>query len=421
MSEKGRIQKELLLEDQLQDKLCQNILSESQEHFRVIAEYSPNMIFINRGGSVVYVNDRCVQVMGYTKEEFYADDFDFLCLIAEGSKALIRSNMYRHSQGEDFPSYEYGLVTKDGKKIDALISTKLIKFKGEGSILGIVTDITDHKELERKLQIAQHELEERVKMRTQDLVTSNYALIKTQRELYDSKHLADMGKLAATVAHELRNPLGVIKVSAYNIRKKSETPLVDKHIDKIEKKVAESEQIINELLTYARIKMPNKTKVKVYDILEECVSAAGDRFKKENILFTNDFDFAKDMEIEADPLQMKEILSNIINNACQAFCGKDDRNVEVKASQHDDGSISIVVKDNGIGIPESDIQKVFEPFFTKKSGGTGLGLSICRELVELHRGEVRIESFVGVGTKVIVKLPPEIKERTEYGKEDPDN
>jgi PAS domain S-box-containing protein len=123
------------------------------EHdFQTFTEQSPNMIFINRGGQLVYVNKRCIEVMGYSREEFYAPGFDFMTLIAPESIALIRTNFNRHMTGQDIEPYEYSLLNKQGEKIEAIITTKLINYESEKAILGIITDITDRKRAEEELQ-----------------------------------------------------------------------------------------------------------------------------------------------------------------------------------------------------------------------------------------------------------------------------
>jgi PAS domain S-box-containing protein len=120
--------------------------------FQIITEQSPNMIFINKQGRVVYVNRLCSQEMGYSKEELCAPDFDFMTLIAPESVDRVRSNFKKHMQGQEVASYEYYLITKTGKKIAAIITTKLIRYQGESAILGIITDISERKNVEEELQ-----------------------------------------------------------------------------------------------------------------------------------------------------------------------------------------------------------------------------------------------------------------------------
>ena len=133
-------------------KQAEQALRESEEKFRSFSEQSPNMIFINSRGRVVYANQQSVDVMGYTREEFYAPGFDFMKLIAPESVDHIREVYARHGRGEDVEPYEYTLVTKDGRRLESIITTKLIDYDGTRSILGIVTDITERVKAVRALR-----------------------------------------------------------------------------------------------------------------------------------------------------------------------------------------------------------------------------------------------------------------------------
>ena len=123
----------------------ENGLRESEEKFRNLAEQSPNMIFIWRKGGVVYANRQCELTTGYAREEFYTPGFDFQTLTAPGSRAAVAENFRRHLAGEELPPYEYSLLTREGRRIDAILTTKLMRYDDEPAILGIVTDITTRK------------------------------------------------------------------------------------------------------------------------------------------------------------------------------------------------------------------------------------------------------------------------------------
>jgi len=141
-----------IVRDITKRKLDEQALRESEEKFRSVAEQSPNMIFINARGRVVYTNQKSADVMGYTREEFYAAGFDFMRLIASESVELIKSVYARHARGEEVEPYEYTLVTKGGRRIESIITTKLIDYDGTKAILGIVTDITDRVRADRALR-----------------------------------------------------------------------------------------------------------------------------------------------------------------------------------------------------------------------------------------------------------------------------
>jgi PAS domain S-box-containing protein len=140
-----------VIKDITERKKAEDALIESEEKFRNLAEQSPNMIFINKRGRVVYANKECEEVMGYKREEFYHPDFDFMALIAPEFRQLIKTNLGRHMKGEEIEPYEYGLITKDGERLDAIITTRLIKYDGENSVLGTITDITEHKKAQKEI------------------------------------------------------------------------------------------------------------------------------------------------------------------------------------------------------------------------------------------------------------------------------
>lgn len=144
-----------LLHEINERKSTEKALKDSEERFRNLAEESPNMIFINVKGRIVYANNKCVEIMEYKRPEFYSPDFSFFKLIAPESRDKINENFKKHLNGEDIAPYEYTLVTKSGKTIEALITTKLFKYGGEQAILGIITDIGEQKEVEEALKISE--------------------------------------------------------------------------------------------------------------------------------------------------------------------------------------------------------------------------------------------------------------------------
>lgn len=132
--------------------LAEEALRESEEKFRTLADKSPNMIFINQDGNVVYANDACVEIMGYTHEEFYSDNFNFMDLIHPQDRAGIWERFQHHLQGDEIPQYESRLVTKEGQQLHAIHATRIIHFGGRKAIIGIVTDVTDRIKTEEALR-----------------------------------------------------------------------------------------------------------------------------------------------------------------------------------------------------------------------------------------------------------------------------
>ncbi len=122
-----------------------------EDRLGILAEQSPSMVFINVGGRVVYANRRCEEIVGWRREELTDPGFDFLTLIAPDSLALVGAMFARHARGEEVPPYEYGLLARDGRRLEVIITTRLVTHGGERGILGIVTDITERKRSERLL------------------------------------------------------------------------------------------------------------------------------------------------------------------------------------------------------------------------------------------------------------------------------
>lgn len=234
-------------------------------------------------------------------------------------------------------------------------------------------------------------------------VKAQRELEKTKEKLNQAKRLSDLGLLAATVAHELRNPLSVIQAALYNINRKKENAPIDNQIQTIEKKIMESEQIISNLLAYAKIKIPDFKKIDIIQLLDESIDAVARMFQHNNINVNKiiNQDFIRFIQI--DPYQIKEVFNNILLNSFQSI-NKKKGEIDI-VGKTIDSFMEITIIDNGSGIKKNDLINVFKPFFTRKSRGTGLGLSICHEIINLHHGSIVIESKVSKGTKIIIRLP----------------
>jgi PAS domain S-box-containing protein len=139
------------IELEKEKKKTDDALHESEEHFRSLAEESPDMIFIHDMRRIVYANKLCEEVIGYSREELYAESFDFMKLIAPEHRDRLRESFAAHAEGKEVPQVEYALVTSSGSRIDALINTRLIMYSQKPAILGVVTDVTQMRRVERAL------------------------------------------------------------------------------------------------------------------------------------------------------------------------------------------------------------------------------------------------------------------------------
>ena len=150
--------------------------------------------------------------------------------------------------------------------------------------------------------------------------------------------------------------------------------------------------------------MPNFEAINMFDILNECIGIAKKRSLKNKISVDKKIEFLKDIPIEADPLQMNELFTNVINNSFDSL-SEDKGKIEITGKLLDHEFIKIYIKDNGSGIDDGDLKKIFEPFFTTKAKGIGLGLTVCSQIIRLHEGVIDVKSKKGKGTTVAVTLP----------------
>jgi PAS domain S-box-containing protein len=287
--------------------------------------------------------------------------------------------------GEPYSAYEKPFVYRDQPEKGVTYwdwNIQPVK-NAAGSIEGLVLCLIDRTELHRNRE----------------------KLVNAEKELLESKRLSDIGTLAATVAHELRNPLAAIRIASFNIRRKYPEPSLKNHLDNIEKKVAESDRIINNLLFYSRLRMPSCETASLYDILEEVAGHAQCKFEKQLVLLKKQYQALQGRMMVLDPLQMKEVFSNILDNAYEALL-RDSGSIEIEAvCREKEGAVAVMIRDNGVGIAPEHLEKISEPFFTTKSKGTGLGLTVCYQVVHLHDGTIAVESIPRQGTCFTVTLP----------------
>jgi signal transduction histidine kinase len=228
-------------------------------------------------------------------------------------------------------------------------------------------------------------------------------LVEAQKELARSRRLKELGRLSASVAHELRRPLASLKLSLYNMRKKRQNPEIDRHLDNCDEKIFESEQIISNLLKSTNLREPKFTKIDLSSILSECIDDLRSHYKGRDVEMFQDLSGLHGITVEADPVQLKEVAYNIIQNSFDAVPEPTGK-IRIEGFSADNAA-GFRVKDNDKGIPREDIGKVTEPFYTTKHQGVGLGLSIAKEIIGLHGGTLEFESEAGVGTTVTVTVP----------------
>ena len=375
-------------------KKVEEELLESEEKFRNLAEQSPNMIFINQGGRVVYANKKGEEIVGYSKEEFYSPTFNFLNLTSPEYVETVKLSFAKHLRGEEVSPYEYVLVTKEGKRINGIIATKLIDYRGKKAIMGIITDITEQKKTEAKLEEYRDNLEKLVEERT--------------KQLKDAERLAAIGATAGMVGHDIRNPLQAITGDVYlaktelsTIPDSEEKNNIEESLTEIEKNIDYINKIVQDLQDFARPLNPNAGEADLKLIIDKLLEK-NDLPKNVKVSVKVEDD-AKKIVVDADYLN--RILYNLVTNAVQAMSKGGRLTIHTYKEAND---TVIAVKDTGVGIPKEIQGKVFTPMFTTKSKGQGFGLPVVKRMTESLGGTVTFESEEGKGTTFIIHLPTQI-------------
>jgi PAS domain S-box-containing protein len=260
----------------------------------------------------------------------------------------------------------------------------------------IAKNITESKKTRAELERLKEHLESEVKKKSDDLIAANNKLNRTER-------LAAMGQLAGTVAHEFRNQLGVMRNVGYllKLRLAHMDEKTRKHLDILDEQIVTTDRIIENILTFARVKKPHMKLIHVSDIVLQVLSKSKFKSYEKVSIETS---LTKDDELYADEVQLFQIFDNLINNAVEAV--KNDGHVEVIVDRLSD-AIIVKVIDDGYGIDHENLTKIFDPLFTTKARGAGLGLSTVKLIVEAHSGHISVDSTRGEGTVVTVSLPIE--------------
>ena len=234
-------------------------------------------------------------------------------------------------------------------------------------------------------------LEKRVEQKRQELEEANQKILRSER-------MAAIGELAGMVAHDLRNPLAGVKNAVYVLRKRQANigAVGISMLDNIDQAVEHADSIINDLLDYSReihLQIEEHSSKALVDYALLSVKIPSNISIKENIV---------DMLVRADANKVQRVFVNLIKNAIEAMPNGGYLTIN---SDLKDSIVEFSFIDNGSGMSEETLEKIFTPLFTTKAQGMGLGLSICKRLIEAHGGNIEVESVLGKGTKFTVSLP----------------
>ena len=233
-------------------------------------------------------------------------------------------------------------------------------------------------------------------------------LKKWQQQAMRNEGLSAMGEVAAQVAHEIRNPLGVIKLFASLLRKEFDGDgRGEELLEHILIGVKEIEGVLGNLLLFVRPQAPVFRTIDLRAPLREVLSFVAPLLEENGIRMVERISRSP-LEIEGDGELLKQVFYNVVLNAVQAMpeggtlrVSTTRRRSRVKGQR----MVEVAVADSGVGIPPEDLQRIFSPFFTTKERGTGLGLTVVHRIVEVHGGLVEVESEVGKGTTFRISIP----------------
>lgn len=345
-------------------------MPDKDDLFRVAVESAPNaMLLVDRRGRIVLANAAAERLFGHSRED----------LLQTGIDQLVppRFRHRHHTHRADFHATPQSrpmgagrdlyALRKDGSEIPVEIGLNPIKTRDGDFVLAAVVDLT--------------------------------AIKRMQAELVRTQSLAALGEMAATVAHEIKNPLAAISGPLQILADDLPTGDPRKELMKdILGQVKRLDGTVSGLLQFSKPTTPRREAIVLADFIERIGRMAADRTGSVSIRKSG----PEGLTVSADPALLEQVFWNLFLNSAEAM--KDGGEIRVSFEELAD-AVQVSIEDSGAGIPPELLGRLFRPFVTTKTSGTGLGLAICRKIMEAHGGSVGISSNVGQGTKVQLRLP----------------
>lgn len=347
-------------------KMAEKELKEKKEKFRLLIDnFQDTVGLITEDGFWIHMNNTGRKLFGVTlKEEMIGKClFDYIHPDdREKTKTHMISDLYKEP-------IECTIFRSDGKF--KYVEIKFIPsiYKDREVYQIVIRDLTERKEAE-------------------------YIMQRTEK-------LYVVGQLAAGIAHEIRNPLTVIKGFTQLVMEAEQ----NKYLDVVMKELERVESIVSDLLFLAKPQISTIEKVNLQKVLEDTITLFYSESLLHNIEMIQDI-YLPDPFIKGEANKLKQVYINLIKNAIEAMPkgGK----IMIKAKQLNEKILTQVI-DEGIGVPDNLIEKLDEPFYSTKEKGTGLGLMICNQIIKNHRGTITIESEPNHGTTVSIQLPKNLE------------
>jgi PAS domain S-box-containing protein len=378
----------------------------SEEKYRNILESIEEGYYeFDTAGNLKFYNDGFKKIVGYDKNELKEINYRVLTEKSNITEILKAFN-HVYSSHKSYKNIEWPIIRKDGAKRFLETSISLLKSE-EGlpiGFQGIIRDVTDRNLAEASLIEAYQELKH------------------TQSQLIQSGKLASIGELASGVAHELNQPLMVIRGNAQIIQKNIENERlkfedIEKQVEPIVRNTKRMMNIINHLRTFSRQSKAEFYQLNINNVIEDSFLMIEEQLRLRNIRIEKSF-LSNLPDIYGDSNQLEQVILNFLTNARDAITGKycdsnhseiTDEKIEIitQISDSKENFIEIIIRDTGGGIKKEFRDNIFDPFFTTKEvgKGTGLGLSISYGIIQDHNGLIEMANSGPDGTTFKILLP----------------
>jgi len=374
-------------------------LKESKARYQDYYDNAPDMaVSVSaKTAEILDCNQTLANAMGYTKKEIIGRPiFDMYhpdCMedVEKAFQSFVKTGEVRDT--------ELQLKKRDGTKIDVELNVTAARDEEGNTVRSRSSwrDITKRKRAEAEAARAQQALLDQQRRETERVEA---ALERARAELVRKTRLATIGQVSASIAHELRNPLGSVRNAVYYLKRHTghEDPSVAEFLDVIDEEVNASDRVIGNLLEMTRARAAAKRTLDLAELVEDVFSKAKD-VEHVSCRFETVLD---PFEVHADPDQLRQVIVNIVDNAVQAMQGHGE--LVVNATRTDDYDV-IAFHDSGRGVPPDVRESLFDPLVTTKAKGIGLGLTICKQIIEGHDGTINVVDHEQGGAAFQVRLP----------------
>jgi PAS domain S-box-containing protein len=372
-------------------------VSNSEGKYKTLWEKAGDgLVYLDCKGQVLDVNNKILELTGLKREEVLGKPFYKLWLVDKTIVPKLLARIKDALKGKPVSGYQMTIRRKDGFERHIEVNASVVRIERvHVGILAVVRDVTEQKRMEKILEEYSDRLELEVNNRTRELKEVHERLLRAER-------FAAIGELSGMIGHDLRNPLTAIKNAVYYLKRKQACSANSKEkemMDIVDKSVEHANKIVSSLLEYSaeiRLEIEQSSPKELIDYVllmaqvPERVRVV-DRTNYEPVIWI-------------DVNKMERVFLNLMKNAFDAMPAKGTLEVSSKRVGE---NVEIVFKDDGMGMSEQTLSKIFNPLFTTKAKGMGFGLAICKRIVEAHHGEINVKSTLGRGTAFTITLPVE--------------